>query len=342
MLAAVVFIIAAITDYLDGWAARVYKEASDFGRVVDPLADKVLTTAAFVAFAVKGYVAWWMVTVVLIRDVGTTYLRSFADTVGKPMQTSLSAKSKTFVQLTFIITVLVLEAALRLPLPSLLLDMIFYCLQPQHVNTVMLGVTLFTAWTGIEYCIANHTVVKYWWAQKRRSLRRWLEPEHLPMLLALAVSSVGGVGFVPKAPGTVASALALGIVATPLASDQHAEWQWTIALGAFCLLAFVLGLLTISHVEKQYGNDPSVVVLDEVLGMWVTLLSPIIPKTAGWVLAAFVLFRLFDIWKPLPVRWFNARKGALYVLLDDVVAGVCSALLLHLAYWAMNWWFSQT
>jgi CDP-diacylglycerol---glycerol-3-phosphate 3-phosphatidyltransferase len=174
LAAAVVFIVAAITDYLDGWLARRYGETSDWGRVNDPLADKILTTAAFLAFAAKGYAAWWMVGVVVVRDVATTYLRHYADVIHKPMHTSFSAKSKTFAQLAFIITVLVLEAALSLPflhaLPQGFLVAVRFCLQPWLVNMIMLALTLFTAWTGIEYFLTNHHVACRLWL---RILRWW-------------------------------------------------------------------------------------------------------------------------------------------------------------------------
>jgi CDP-diacylglycerol--glycerol-3-phosphate 3-phosphatidyltransferase len=167
--AAVVFIVAAITDYIDGWLARKYGESSDWGRVHDPLADKVLTTAAFVAFALKQYLAWWMVVLIVVRDATTTYLRSFADSIHKPMATSFSAKSKTFVQLTVIIVVLVFEALLQLDeqfaismhtgLQSLR-KAIQTFLEPSVLQYVMLAVTLFTVWTGAEYFVANRHITR--------------------------------------------------------------------------------------------------------------------------------------------------------------------------------------
>jgi CDP-diacylglycerol---glycerol-3-phosphate 3-phosphatidyltransferase len=173
---ALVFIVAAITDYLDGWLARKFGEMSDWGRVNDPLADKVLTTAAFLAFAFKGYAAWWMVAIVLVRDVATTLLRHYADSIHKPMHTSFSAKSKTFAQLAFIITVLVLEAALRLPLPAMWIAAVQFCLQPWLVNAVMLVLTAFTAWTGVEYFLSNRHVSCRLWLRILRLLRSGKKP----------------------------------------------------------------------------------------------------------------------------------------------------------------------
>jgi CDP-diacylglycerol--glycerol-3-phosphate 3-phosphatidyltransferase len=148
VLAVLVFIIAAITDYLDGWFARKYGQSSAWGTLIDPLADKILTTAAFSAFALLGLVEWWMVFFVVIRDVGTTVFRSYADNIGKPLVTSWSAKVKTFVQMTFIIVVLVFLAVLQLPLPS------WMHLLASWVLTVI------TVWTGIEYFVANRAILR--------------------------------------------------------------------------------------------------------------------------------------------------------------------------------------
>lgn len=160
LCAVVVFIIAAITDYLDGWLARKRGESSAWGTLVDPLADKVLTTAAFVAFALVNYVEWWMVAVVTLRDVATTLFRSYADAIGKPLVTSFGAKVKTFVQMTFIITVLVLGALETLPLPAWILVLPHYGLLPPVLYVVMLAVTAITVWTGVEYFLTNRTVAR--------------------------------------------------------------------------------------------------------------------------------------------------------------------------------------
>ncbi len=169
----VVFIIAAITDYLDGWFARRFKESTDWGRVIDPLADKVLTTSAFVAFAMSDFIAWWMVIIVIVRDVATTYLRSYADAVHKPIVTSFNAKSKTFVQMTFIITVLVLVAASNLSLGEQVAWLLQWCLHPFILRSVMFFVTLFTAWTGVEYFVTNRHVTCKLYRRIYRLFKGW-------------------------------------------------------------------------------------------------------------------------------------------------------------------------
>jgi len=155
-----VFIIAAITDYLDGWLARKYGQSSAWGTLIDPLADKVLTTAAFIAFALLGLVEWWMVFLVVVRDAATTVFRSYADSIGKPLITSWSAKVKTFVQMTFIIIVLVFLSVLQLPLPSWLHLLASWILLQPVLYITMLIVTVITVWTGIEYFVVNRSILR--------------------------------------------------------------------------------------------------------------------------------------------------------------------------------------
>lgn len=160
LLAVVIFIIAAITDYLDGWFARRYGQSSAWGTLVDPLADKILTTAAFLAFALIGLVSWWMVFLVVVRDVATTVFRSYADNIGKPLVTSWSAKVKTFVQMTFIIVVLVFLTALQLPLPVWIHTLASWVLLPSVLFLTMLVVTVITVWTGVEYFVTNRAILR--------------------------------------------------------------------------------------------------------------------------------------------------------------------------------------
>lgn len=143
------------------------------------------------------------------------------------------------------------------------------------------------------------------------------------------VATVGGVGYLKPAPGTWGSLAAL-----PLAWGLYAlggPWLVMIAL----ILAFFEGLWATTQVTRwQDDHDPSYVVVDELVGQWIALLPVLfgayhagVPVTAlwpGWI-AAFVLFRLFDIVKPGPVGWADRRNTPLGVMLDDVIAGVLAA-----------------
>ncbi|MCB0743927.1 MAG: CDP-diacylglycerol--glycerol-3-phosphate 3-phosphatidyltransferase, partial [Ignavibacteriae bacterium] len=90
-----IYILAAITDWYDGWLARKFNYITTWGKFMDPLADKVLTSTAFFAFVAIGVLELWMVLVVVFRDLLITGLRLFADWKKKSFTTSKLAKAKT-------------------------------------------------------------------------------------------------------------------------------------------------------------------------------------------------------------------------------------------------------
>ena len=143
---------------------------------------------------------------------------------------------------------------------------------------------------------------------------------------ATAVSSVGGLGFVPVAPGTAASAVAVLVYALIGPLQQFA------VLAPVTLVVFVLGGLSMGVVLRRDGGpkDPSHVVCDELVGQWIALLS--LGYAGRWelMLLAFPLFRLFDVWKPPPVSFFDRRPGPWNVMMDDVAAGIYANLASHL------------
>ncbi len=102
------FILSAITDTIDGWAARRFGIVTRWGEFLDPLADKALTTFAFIAFVQKDIIPLWMVIIIIIRDVISTTLRIVGLVKKSPLQTSLSAKVKTTFQMLFISYILIL------------------------------------------------------------------------------------------------------------------------------------------------------------------------------------------------------------------------------------------
>jgi phosphatidylglycerophosphatase A len=140
--------------------------------------------------------------------------------------------------------------------------------------------------------------------------------------LKTCLATVFGIGFLPKMPGTFGSAITL-LPLLFLTTNTH-----TIMLGV-AVASFVLGLWSVPFLEERWGNDPPRVVIDEVLGMSLSLASPVIPHSAVWIILAFLLFRLFDIAKPFPINRANAKRGALFVMVDDVIAALYALLTLH-------------
>jgi phosphatidylglycerophosphatase A len=129
-------------------------------------------------------------------------------------------------------------------------------------------------------------------------------------------------GYAPVASGTFGSLVGLLFYLIP--SFERPE----IILPS-ALFVFVFGSLAAGRMEKTYGHDPSVVTIDEVLGMWISLVF--LPKSLLVIAGAFLLFRAFDIVKPWPARFFDRRHGGWNIMLDDVVAGIYANLLLQIA-----------
>ncbi len=140
--------------------------------------------------------------------------------------------------------------------------------------------------------------------------------------LALAIASAGGVGYVPFAPGTFGSAVGLALWAV-LPSTLSSQ---LIAV----VLVFATGTWASGVTERHVrSTDPGIVVIDEVLGMLVTLLS----NPVGWTGAAlgFFLFRAFDVVKPYPANQFERLHGGVGIMADDAMAGVYANMALRLA-----------
>jgi phosphatidylglycerophosphatase A len=163
--------------------------------------------------------------------------------------------------------------------------------------------------------------------------------------VALAVASCG-VGFIPLAPGTWGSLVGVtlfvavrgaGSGAASFAASRGLTPGQFAPLGSALVLALLIALTLVgvwasTRTEAVLGRkDPGVVVIDEVVGQLITYaFAPVV--LGGWaIVLGFVLFRLFDIWKPYPVRRLEALESGLGIMADDVLAGFYAATLLSLA-----------
>lgn len=96
------------------------------------------------------------------------------------------------------------------------------------------------------------------------------------------------------------------------------------------ILGTIIGIYLCHVTSKDMGvHDHGSIVWDEFIGMWITLIA--IPNhNWQWVLACFVVFRIFDIWKPQPIRWFDKHvHGGLGIMIDDIIAGIISAIVIY-------------
>lgn len=159
--ALIIFILAALTDTVDGWLARKYNITTSFGRFMDPLADKVLISSALVAFIALGYAKIWMVLPIIARDFFITGMRSLAAYKGVVIVTTGFAKVKTTLQMLAVGTILAF-INLKTFLPLWGADWgIFYDPSVITVFDIMLFATMVvTVWTGIDYLIKNYYLLK--------------------------------------------------------------------------------------------------------------------------------------------------------------------------------------
>lgn len=156
LIGSIIFLIAAATDWYDGYIARKLNIVSRWGQFMDPLADKILISSALISFSYLGYLHWWMVYIIVIRDFLITFLRMYALKRGKSIVTSNLAKWKTFIQMTAVLLLL-----LYLNFPNAEIYRIEH-LPPGYshwITLIYLLVTLLTFISGIQYIYDNRSHV---------------------------------------------------------------------------------------------------------------------------------------------------------------------------------------
>jgi len=148
-------------------------------------------------------------------------------------------------------------------------------------------------------------------------------------LIARLIATWFGCGYAPKAPGTAGSIAAIAIA-------------WLIhrftglpgtAFAFFAALLTIPGVWASDVLARRSGNkDPQIVVVDEVIGQWVALAGAAALNWKSWLIA-LALFRLFDMWKPWPIRNLEKFPGGIGIVADDILAGIYAAALLFAAGW---------
>lgn len=155
-----IFIIAALTDWYDGWLARKFNYITSWGRFWDPLADKILTSAAFLGFAFLNILQLWMVIIILIRDLVITTLRAYADYKKSPFPTSKYAKWKTFIQMSFLYYLLIVYVGQNTVELYKGNEKIFSVLLNEYfIYFTMLFITVITFHSGVTYIYKNRFLI---------------------------------------------------------------------------------------------------------------------------------------------------------------------------------------
>lgn len=297
LAAAVLFILGAITDYWDGWLARQYKLESKFGKWIDPFMDKILILAPLAAFSKLGFFSPWWLVPIFVREIVVTFCRTAWLLEGKSFGAEKLGKLKFVFQVTSV-------------------------------------------------CVAFGMFV-FWDYAATESIARWFAPLLLPVIAVTVLltllsgffflwnqrghfGSQGfvrfvlacGVGLFPKAPGTWGSLV--GILLVFLTG-------WNLGL-YLVLMATLMGVgqVAFRNLEDKSDPDPQYIVIDEVLGILVTFL--LIPVTWVTVPIGFLLFRLFDVKKPFPIRKLEHIPGYWGIMADDIGAGIYAWIILFLIF----------
>ena len=156
LYAAILFGIAAISDYLDGKIARKYGIITRFGTFMDPLADKILVLSALFTFVVLSYIPLWMVTIIIMRDFFITILRMFMERNGITMVTSKIGKIKTAIQMMSINVILFYMIILSYNVNEIVQLFDNFSI----IYVFMFITTIITFITGLDYFLKNHKAIK--------------------------------------------------------------------------------------------------------------------------------------------------------------------------------------
>ena len=150
-----VYIVAAITDYYDGYFARKYKVFSDFGAFLDPLADKFLTFSGFIVlpFIALDQFPWWAIALIIVRDTVITVLRVYMKRKKVTMETRFTAKIKTTIQMIFLY--IGLAVGLFQGVDFFAGVWVDWILETDILLYLMIFVTGVTVYSGVEYLVVN-------------------------------------------------------------------------------------------------------------------------------------------------------------------------------------------
>lgn len=155
-----IYIIAALSDWYDGWLARKFNYITSWGKFWDPLADKILTSVAFIGFSIVELIPLWMVIIIVGRDVIITLLRVFADMKNFIFTTSYYAKWKTLLQMIFLYYLLILYVAQFTPeISSMYSDLISTLLNKQLIFFIAMLITMITFHSGVLYIFRNWKII---------------------------------------------------------------------------------------------------------------------------------------------------------------------------------------
>ena len=291
------FIMGGVTDYWDGKIARKYNLESALGRYIDPFSDKILILGPLVAFSILNFYSIWWIVPIFIREIIVTFCRTGWLMEGKSLGAERMGKRKFGFQVALVST----SFAIQLFSPLFFLEW-FAKILVFLLPVLMIITIAFTLLSGGFFL--------------------WNQREHFKSQYFYRFVLATGVGFLPKAPGTWGSIVGVGLVVLT-------GWNVPLFIATAVGLAWA-GDRAYRKLSDKSNKDPQYIVLDEVLGIFVTFF--LIPISWSSLLLGFVLFRIFDIWKPFPVRHLEKIPGYWGIVADDVGAGIYSWIILFLIF----------
>ena len=292
-----IFILGAVTDFLDGLLARSLSLESSLGKIIDPTADKILILLPLATFAALDLFPVWWIVPIFIREIVVTFCRIAWSLEGCVVGAEKVGKLKFGFQVAA-----VLAAFLYYFSFSQFWLAPFRLLLNYLVIATMLVAIFFTLYSGVSFFLNN---------------RKNLQSPFFAKFCAAA-----GVGLFPVAPGTWGSLIGLAVVFL---------CQLDPVFYVVIFLCFIwLGFWSAGKLDLNKDPDPGYVVLDEVCGMMVSLF--LIPLNPASALAGFFLFRFFDIWKPFPLRRLERLPRFWGILADDLGAGLYVWCILYFVF----------
>ncbi|MFA5155841.1 MAG: CDP-diacylglycerol--glycerol-3-phosphate 3-phosphatidyltransferase [Candidatus Omnitrophota bacterium] len=157
--ALLVFIFAALSDFLDGWLAHKKNMVTDFGKLMDPIADKILVLAAFSAFVQMGLIEAWMIVIIISRELLITSLRLFALNKGKVLSAAKAGKHKTVSQMAVIFLILSFVVFKEAMLTFSTWNPAWESLFSQGIYILMLITVALTLYSGLSYLWDNRKII---------------------------------------------------------------------------------------------------------------------------------------------------------------------------------------
>ncbi len=159
VIAFAIFIFAALSDFLDGRIAHKRNMVTDFGKLMDPIADKILVIAAFAAFVQMQLIQAWMLVIIIFREILITSLRLFALNKGKVLAATKSGKHKTFSQMVVIFVILLFIMSKEVMLEFFTWNPEWESLFRQGILYLMWVIVILTIYSGCSYLWQNRKVI---------------------------------------------------------------------------------------------------------------------------------------------------------------------------------------